>query len=45
MKKAINAVVALGPISLFVFTPLFMAPSANACEGWARSRPTVHARV
>jgi hypothetical protein len=37
MKKAINAaaaaVVALGPISLFVFTPLFMAPPANACEG------------
>jgi hypothetical protein len=37
MKKAINAaaaaIVALGPISLFVFTPLFMAPPANACEG------------
>jgi hypothetical protein len=37
MKKAINAaaaaVVALGPISLFVVTTLFMAPPANACEG------------
>jgi hypothetical protein len=37
MKKAINAaaaaVVALGPISLFVFTPLFLAAPANACEG------------
>jgi hypothetical protein len=37
MKKAMNAaaaaVVALGPISLFVFTPLFMAPRANACQG------------
>jgi hypothetical protein len=37
MKKAINApaaaVVALGPISLFVFTTLFVAPPANACEG------------
>ena len=37
MKKAINAaaaaIVALGPISLFVFTTLFVAPPANACEG------------
>jgi hypothetical protein len=45
MKKAINAaaaaIVALGPISLFVFTPLFMAPPANACEGGPGRRPDV----
>jgi hypothetical protein len=37
MKKSISAaaaaVVALGPISLFVFIPVFVAAPANACEG------------
>jgi hypothetical protein len=34
VKKAITAaVVALGPIALFVVTPVFMAAPANACEG------------